>query len=161
MMARRIIAATTTALAVSVGVAPTAIADDAALNGTFTAFSDGQWAKTNSSYHDEASVTQRWTITSTCSTSQDCTGTVTSDQGWTADIVYMSGRWKVSRTVENWEPCQDGTALPGKQAFIFWHDFPIDPNVYTGWDKTEGPTGACGFNKVLDVELPFTLTRAG
>ena len=52
-----------------------------AINGTFTAFSDGQWAKTNDSYHDELSVTQTWTITSTCATYQDCTGRVTSDQG--------------------------------------------------------------------------------
>ena len=72
----------------------------------------------------------------------------------------MSGRWKVSRTVENWEPCIDGTALTGTQSFIFWRGYP-DRSQYVGWDKTEGPSGACGFNKVLDVEMPLKLTRVG
>ncbi|WP_234783731.1 hypothetical protein [Mycolicibacterium celeriflavum] len=135
--------------------------DDIALNGVFTAFSDGRWAETNDSRHDELSVTQTWTITSTCTTYQDCTGRVTSDQGWSSDLVYMSGRWKVSRIVENWEPCIDGTAYPGKQTWVFWLGYPQDRNKYTGWDKTEGPSGACGFNKVLDIEMPFTLTRVG
>nr|WP_231976744.1 hypothetical protein [Mycobacterium sp. E740] len=142
-------------------VAPPAHAqhDDVAVNGVFTAFSDGRWAKTNDSRHDELSVTQTWTITSTCTTYQDCTGKVVSDQGWSSDLVYMSGRWKVSRTVENWEPCIDGTAAPGKQSFTFWLGYPQDRNRYEGWDRTEGPSGACGFNKVLDIEMPFTLTR--
>jgi hypothetical protein len=50
-------------------------ADEVAINGSYTAFSDGQWAQTNQSYHDEPSVTQTWTISSTCTTFQDCTGT--------------------------------------------------------------------------------------
>ena len=156
----RVIATATAAAAVGMCSTPgAAAADEVAINGTFTAFSDGLWARTNDSYHDEASVTQTWTISSTCTTYQDCTGNVTSDRGWSADLVYMSGRWKVGRTVENWEPCDDGTALPGKQAFTFWLGYPQDANKYIGWDKTEGPTGGCGINKVLDVEMPFTLTR--
>jgi hypothetical protein len=144
-------------------VAPHAYADDSvAINGTFTAFSDGQWAKTNDSYHDEASVTQTWTITSACTTYQDCTGRVTSDQGWSSDnLVYMSGRWKVSHTVESWEPCADGTSAPGEQAFTFWLGYPEEKNHYVGWDRTQGPSGACGFNKVLDIEMPFKLTPVG
>ena len=150
------------AIIAAINVAPHAHAqNDVALNGVFTAFSDGRWAETNDSRHDEVPVTQTWTITSTCTTYQDCTGRVVSDQGWSADLVYLSGRWKVTRTVANWEPCIDGTAYPGQQTFRFWHDYPPDPNRYTGWDKTEGPSGACGFNKVLDIEMPFTLTRAG
>ena len=98
--------------------------DGIALNGTYTAFSDGVWAKTNDSYHDERSVTQTWTITSTCTTYQDCTGRVTSDQGWSADMIYMSGSWRVRRTVDNWEPCIDGTATPGEQTFTFWKGYP-------------------------------------
>ncbi len=71
----------------------------------------------------------------------------------------MSGRWKVTRTVPDWEPCIDGTAHPGKQSFMFWAVYPPEPGRYVGWDKTEGPSGACGFNKVLDVEMPLTVTR--
>ena len=62
--------------------------------------------------------------------------------------------------MENWEPCIDGTALTGTQSFIFWRGYP-DRSQYVGWDKTAGPSGACGFNKVLDVEMPLKLTRVG
>ena len=133
--------------------------DGVAINGTYTAFSDGQWAQTNQSYHDEADVTQSWTITSTCSTYQDCTGRVTSDQGWSADLIYLSGRWKVAHTVPHWEPCADGTAAAGEQAFTFWKGRP-DPHLI-GWDQTIGPSGACGINKWLNVTMPFSLTPAG
>ena len=161
MTRARAVASIASAVVLSVpAFAPPAHAQDGvAINGTFTAFSDGGKARTNDSYHAEANVTQTWTITSTCRTYQDCIGRVTSDQGWSADLIYMSGRWKTSRIVENWEPCFDGTAYPGRQAWIFWLGYPQDPNKYVGWDKTEGPSGACGFNKVLDIEMPFTLTR--
>ncbi|MGV0791895.1 Rv2253/PknI dimerization domain-containing protein [Mycolicibacterium sp. XJ1819] len=162
MKAGRVLSTIVMTIAMVIGATPYAVAqNDVAINGTFTAFSDGQWAKTNNSLHLEKSVTQTWAITSSCATFQDCTGVVTSDQGWTAELVYMSGRWKVSRTVENWEPCIDGTAHPGQQNFIFWLSYPQDRNYYVGWDKTQGPSGACGFNKVLDVEMPFRLTRQG
>ncbi|OBA97816.1 hypothetical protein A5662_16495 [Mycobacteriaceae bacterium 1482268.1] len=147
------------AVAATVVAAPMSHADPGdgiAINGTYTAFSDGQWAKTQDSYHDERSVTQTWTITSSCSTYQDCTGRVVSDQGWSGDLVYMSGRWAVSRTIDNWEPCIDGTAQPGKQTFTFWKGWP-DPAL-KGWDITLGPSGACGYNKQLNIQLPFTLT---
>ena len=130
------------ALAASVVVgAPPAHADPGdgiALNGTYTAFSDGVWAKTNDSYHDERSVTQTWTITSTCSTYQDCAGRVTSDQGWSADMKYMSGSWIVRRTVDNWEPCIDGTATPGAQIFTFSKGYP-EPFPTMVWDTTTCP----------------------
>jgi hypothetical protein len=135
--------------------------DDVAINGTFTVFSDGRWAKRDDSRHDEAVVTQTWTITSTCTTFQDCTGQVTSDQGWTAELTYVSGQWIVRRTVPDWEPCIDGTAHPGTQVFRFWPAWPPQPGVYKGWDRTMGPSGACGFNKVLDIEMPLTLTKIG
>jgi hypothetical protein len=134
--------------------------DDTALKGTYTVISDGQWAQTNESYHDEKSVTQTWTITSTCSSFLDCTGRVTSDQGWSADARYLSGVWRVVRTAENWEPCADGTAAPGEQSFQFWPDKGSPPNL-TGWDKTIGPSGACGFNRWLTVTMPLKLIKIG
>jgi hypothetical protein len=151
-----------TTVAVSLAVAPPVEADPGdgiALNGTYTAFSDGVWAKTNDSYHDERSVTQTWTVTSTCTTFQECTGRVTSDQGWSADMVYRSGTWRVRRSVENWQPCLDGTATTGEQTFTFWKGYP-DPAI-TGWDTTLGISGSCGFNKQLDIRMPFTLTPVG
>ncbi|MGV0716564.1 hypothetical protein ABQE93_14280 [Mycolicibacterium sp. XJ662] len=160
MRGRMVMSVATAVLLCSAGTATPAHAhDELALNGTYTAFSDGRWAKTNDSRHDEKSVHQTWTITSTCMSFQDCTGRVVSDHGWSGDLVYLSGRWKVTHTVENWEPCIDGTAHPGQQSFIFWVGYPKVPGQYVGWDRTEGPSGACGFNKVLDIEMPFTLTR--
>jgi hypothetical protein len=154
-------AAVATAM-VGLCAAPPALGqDEVAINGTFTAFSDGQWAATNQSYHDEASDTETWTINTTCSTYQDCTGRVVSDRGWRADIVYKSGMWKVARTVENWEQCTDGTAAPGQQEYTFWAVYPPMPGEYTGVDKTLGPSGACGFNKVLNISMPFKLTHLG
>jgi hypothetical protein len=163
MLAKVLACSATVTVALAVCATPAATADPndgVAINGTYTAFSDGEWAKTNQSFHDEASVTQTWTITTNCTTYQDCTGRVISDQGWSADIVYTSGVWKVSRTVENWEHCDDGTAAPGQQVFTFWQDYP-DRSKIAGWDQTIGPSGACGFNKWLNVRMPFTLTPVG
>jgi hypothetical protein len=130
--------------------------DDMALNGTYTAISDGQWAKTDMSYHDEASVTSTWTVTSSCVSFLSCTGTVVSDQGWTGNARFMSGQWLVTHTVPDWERCDDGTAAPGDQQFSFWPDRTAPPNL-KGWDKTIGASGACGINKWLTVEMPFKL----
>lgn len=72
------------ALALACGVAvPTAAAtgDDWGLNGTYAAVSNGDWAKTNDIYHNEATVRSTWTVSTTCSTPLECTGRVTSDQG--------------------------------------------------------------------------------
>lgn len=136
--------------------------DSPALNGTFTAFSDGQWAKTNEIMVYQADVTATWTITSSCTTFQDCTGTVNSDQGWTAGLVYQSQRWRVTHVVERWEKCPDGTTAPGEQSFTFWADRLDAPDRHdklTGFDQTIGPSGACGINRSLNIRMPFTLTR--
>jgi hypothetical protein len=89
---------------------------------------------------------------------------VTSDQGWSGDLVYMSDLYERPLegrgTVENWERCADGTAVPGQQAFTFWRGYP-GPSKISGWDQTIGPSGGCGFNKWLNVRMPFTLTPFG
>src|SRR5258707_1105121 len=98
---RTVAALTATVMVSGASVAPLAhaTADEIAVNGTYLATSDGQWAKTNESYHDEQTVTQTWTITSSCSSFLDCTGHVTSNQGWSADARYLSGVWRVAHTV--------------------------------------------------------------
>lgn len=134
-----------------------------ALNGTYLATSNGEWATTNDSFHDEATVRSTWTITSSCSTPYDCTGTVTSDQGWTAALTFRSGdKWRLDRELPNWETCADGTAATGLQQYVFWPsdaDGKIDFNstTLTGWQQTTGPSGACGKNWVLDIRSPFKL----
>jgi hypothetical protein len=131
---------------------------DAPLNGIYTASSDGVWAKTNDSYHDEVSVKATWTVATECSTFISCTGTVRSDQGWSAPAVCTSGTWIVTRDVPNWETCADGSAVTGRQKFNF-SSSQSDPTNFDGEDKTIGPSGACGVNRWLTVAMPFTLTK--
>jgi hypothetical protein len=140
-----------------VGSCPAHASDSIALNGTYTTISDGNWAQTNYSFHDEPTVTSKWTISSTCSDPMDCTGRVTSDQGWSANLRLVGGDlWVVAHDVPNWEKCEDGSSAPGHQTFKFSADEKL-----AGWDYTVGPSGACGANKWLTIEMPFKLVRAG
>ena len=145
----------------SVAVSPPVQADvsNLELHGTFTAFSDGQNARTNDRFHDEASVTSTWTIDSVCQNFLDCTGRVVSDQGWTADLKRTAGVWRASHVVEGWEQCADGSSVAGEQVFTFFPD-PANLSRFIGWDKTLGPSGACGKNAWLAIEMPFVLTPA-
>ncbi len=136
-----------------------------AINGTYNVTSNGQWAKTNEVYHNEAVVRSTWSITTTCTSLSDCAGQVTSDQGWTAPIYTKGGEWHVERTIKNWEPCQDGTAADGHQLFRF---YPVDDQgqlairgstTLAGEDKTIGPSGACGTNRALLISMPLKLTK--
>jgi hypothetical protein len=151
------------------GSAPAAQAktpQDIELNGTYKATSIGGWGKINQQYHTEPELVATWTVKTTCTTMQDCTGTVKSDQGWTAPISMHDGSvWYVRHDVPNWEKCQDGTAFTGEQTFWF---YPIDEAtgypkygapLLTGKDKTIGPSGACGQNKWLEIEIPFRLDK--
>ena len=138
--------------------------DSLALNGTYIATSNGDWAKTNDSCHDEATVTSTWTITSICSNPVDRTGQVVSDQGWTAPILHNSDAWIVDRDIPNWERCPGGTTAIGHQRYRFW---PVDATGYVapgsptlgGEERTTGPSGACGVNKLLVIRMPFRLDR--
>jgi hypothetical protein len=143
----------------SIGGLPSAHAstDPDALNGTYTATSDGTLAKTNYAFHDEATVTSTWTISSTCNNPVDCEGQVVSDQGWSAKLRMTGGdMWVVAHDVDNWERCQDGTTATGRQTFKFSAN-----QTLAGWDCTVGPSGACGANKWLVVEMPFKLVKTG
>jgi hypothetical protein len=148
------------AAAVAVWTAAPAVAEpeyNDPINGTYTAFSNGQLAKTNDRYHDEDSVTTTWTVTSTCRNFLECTGRVVSDRGWEADLSYLDNRWRAVHTIDGWVTCPDGSTAPGQQYFSFYRD-PLNPARMVGWDKTLGPSGACGTNQWLAVEMPFTLT---
>ena len=94
------------------GNAPSARADGDPINGTYRATSVGEWAKTNDAFHNQATVTSTWTITSSCSNAQECTGQVRTDQGWSAPLYMHDGTmWYVKHDVPNWERCPDGTAF--------------------------------------------------
>lgn len=148
--------------------APVARADDGGLNGTFTATSNGDWAKTNEQYRDEKTVVSTWTIHTTCSTTYDCSGTVTSDLGWTARISTSSAiPWYVRRDIPDWEPCAGGGPPGhGRQTYMFYpvgsdghQDF--TSTTYAGTDRTIGDSGACGINKSLVIEMPLKLVKIG
>jgi hypothetical protein len=145
------------------------------LNGTYRVTSNGDWAKTNDVFIDERTVVQTWTMSSSCTSPQRCEGQVTSDQGWTAPLRLGGGEgspnavgdfWVVDHVISNWEPCPDGTAATGNQKFIFWGMDPLTNqrnmtrvDLLSGVDKTKAPSGACGINKPLVIELPVRLDK--
>ncbi|WP_419866332.1 hypothetical protein [Mycobacterium scrofulaceum] len=144
---------------------PGSAAGDWGLNGTYTATSNGEWAKTNEIFHNEASIRSIWTINTTCSYPTECTGTVVSDWGWRAPIYQTGGVWFVKHIVDNWQPCPDGTAAQGFQVFRFAPTNPdgdtVDPAspVLTGADETTGISGACGRSKTWFISMPFKLVK--
>ncbi len=146
--------------------APTAHADDMALNGRFQATSNGDRATTNDVYHDEAPVRSVWTIAMTCSNVLTCSGTVTSDAGWSSEIATSNGEYVVKRELPGWEPCADGSGrtVTGHQRYRF---FPVSPDgfllpgsrVFAGFDKTSGESGGCSLNSMLVIDMPFRLEK--
>lgn len=148
--------------------APTAQAitkEDVAVNGTFRVTSIGDYAQTNDQYKGEPTVYQTWTISSTCDSTLECHGQVTSDQGWTAPLYMTDGEmWKARREVPNWERCEDGSAFTGVETYFFYPvndngGFQIGSRVFAGKQKTVGPSGACGQNQWLDVAMPLRLDQ--
>ena len=156
----------------SVGPAATAHAytkEDVAINGTYRVTSIGNWAKYNDQYNGEPTTVQTWTLSSTCTTYMECDGTLRSDEGWSTHLYMLDGTsWFARRDVPDWERCQDGTAFTGKQTFSF---YPVNPDdsgfiqlgspVMAGKNKTVGPSGACGQNQWLTIELPMRLDKIG
>ncbi len=136
------------------------------LNGTFTATSNGEWSRTNDRYQDQDSIRNVWTISTQCSYPTECTGTVSSDWGWTAPIYQRSGVWYVKYIVENWQHCADGTTSPGQKVYRFSRTTPsgdmgdpISP-ILVGEDQTTGLSGACGVSKPVFIQMPFKLVPA-
>jgi len=81
-------------------------------------------------------------------------------------LINRGDYWIVDRVVENWEPCPDGTAAPGDEKFVFWGVDPVKETVdntrrdlMAGHDRTQAPSGACGINKPLVIELPIRLEK--
>ena len=144
------------------------------LNGTYRAISNGDWAKTNDVFINEQTVVQTWTISSTCTSPVTCTGEVKSDQGWTATLKLggtegtgsLGDYWVADHDIANWEPCPDGTAATGHQKFLFWGVNPVANDrdlkivdLLAGLDTTIAPSGACGINKALEIQLPLRLEK--
>lgn len=161
------IAATAIAVTGSVSLAPAAAADDwgVDLSGTWSVYSDGEWAKTNQVFIDQQSVRETWTVDVSCVSPIECTGQVTSSLGWTGSI-YLNGFWYVNHDVPNWMPCPDGTWATGHQKFMLWgvdtvteeqlrHHF----TDMAGRNITTSDSGACGVNRPKQIELPVWMQR--
>jgi hypothetical protein len=151
----------------SVGITPQAHASDYGieLNGKYLVTSNGEWAKTNDVFHNEKTVQQVWTMSSSCVSPASCTGELISSDGWTAPMRYSEDRWIVDRYLPNWQPCYDGTTSPGKQKYLFWpvdatgQRTPTDGALFGGTDTTIGVSGGCGRNLPLTIRLPVRLQR--
>lgn len=154
-----------TAAVATLPAAPASASADGSLNGTYTATSNGEWARTNDVFHNEQNVRAIWTISSQCSYPGECTGTVNSDQGWSTPIYQTGGLWYVKHVVPKWITCWDGSTYDGFQVYHFkgmtsGGDM-IDPtaDVLIGEDGTTGPSGACGRSYPLFVNMPFKLAK--
>lgn len=141
------------------------------LDGTYQVMSDGEWATQEAApgggtvFIDQQTTTERWTINTECVSPIECTGTVTSSLGWTG-TVRLDDFWYVDHEIPNWLACPDGTAVPGHQKFILKA---IDPatnesrltnvNFLMGRNQTKAPSGACGRNQPLVIELPVKMVK--
>ncbi|WP_205634983.1 hypothetical protein [Mycolicibacterium elephantis] len=130
------------------------------LNGTYRVMSDGEWARTNEVLIDQETVIETWTVSTDCVSPIECTGTVVSDRGWTG-TARLDDFWYVDHEIPNWVPCPDGTFAPGHQKFILWGVNPANNErqttnmtIFGGRNQTKAPSGACGVNKPVVIELP-------
>ncbi|WP_326545984.1 hypothetical protein QGN32_19875 [Mycolicibacterium sp. ND9-15] len=161
------------AVAGSLSTATPAYADDfeVALNGTYRVMSDGEWAKRGMTpggadvFFDQKTVVQTWTVSTDCVSPIECSGTVQSDLGWTGTI-RLKDYWYVDHDVPNWLPCPDGSFAPGHQKFILMGWNPAinqrvthNTTFLMGRDQTKGPSGACGTNQPVVIEMPVKVQK--
>jgi hypothetical protein len=156
------IAATALSVIGSVGVAPSAHAENwgVDISGTWDVFSDGEWARTNQVLIDERSVRETWTVNVSCASPIECSGEVTSNLGWTAKA-HLDDFWYIEHDVPNWMPCPNGTFATGHQMFMMWGwDRPTEARLtknfttMVGRNITTSDSGACGVNRPKQIELP-------
>ena len=159
-------AATATVMA-GLGVAAPAHASNYGieLNGQYLVTSNGDWAKSNEVFHNERTIRQVWTTSSSCASPSKCTGQLTSSEGWTAPMRYSEDQWIVDRFIPDWQPCYDGSASGNNQKFRFW---PVDSNgqrgntdgsTFGGFVENHGLSGACGKNLPLVITVPLRVQR--
>lgn len=121
----------------AVALAGTAAADPPLLNGTYGA-TDG----------DPYNV---WTIATSCGAA-GCTGTVASNQGWTAPTTLSGGRWNFTVSKPGGLTCDDGHYEPAVVSMS------VDPTTLSGVLSTDSNYGCAG--GVL-TQSPFQLQKVG
>lgn len=155
-------AATAIVVLGSLGAPPAAQAENwgVDISGSWQVFSDGDWARTNQVKFKQQSVMETWTVSTSCVSPIECSGTVTSSLGWTG-TARLDNFWYVEHDVPNWIPCPNGTFATGHQKFLLWGVNPeteqsVMRNIQTfaGRNITSSDSGACGVNNPLVIELP-------
>jgi hypothetical protein len=119
--------------AAALGFAASAQADPPLLNGTYAG-------------GDAENV---WTIASTCGLT-GCTGTVSSNQGWTSPMAFTDGRWNFSVTKPDGYVCQDGSYA---DAVIY---LTVDPVTLAGVISADS-NGSCPGGSLS--QTPFQLRQ--
>lgn len=134
---RRLAAALATTAVAAAGLAAPAFADPPLLNGTFTG--------------DGGADEFVWTIATACADG-GCTGTVSSNQGWTSPTTFTDGRWAFMVTKPDGAICDDGSYAP---AYI---SLSVDPVTLDGTISADSNYG-CPGGQVS--ETPFQLKQVG
>jgi hypothetical protein len=134
------------------------------INGTFEVSSNGDWAKVNERYEDQPSERNTWTISTTCISPTECSGTVQSDAGWAAPIYTTNSLWYVKRTIPNWRFCADGAAIEGFQEYKIYPvgtdgHYDTASDEYTGQNRVIGPSGSCGRNQWPVITMPIYMKK--
>ncbi len=70
----------------SVAPPPARASADISVNGRYKESRLATGPRRTESFQDQATVRSVWTVSSSCSDAQECTGTVSSDQGWSAPL---------------------------------------------------------------------------
>ncbi len=144
--------------------APATADQEWGINGTFAVSSNGDFAKVNERFQDQPGERATWTIYTECIAPTECSGTVTSDEGWSAPIYTTNGLWYVKRVVPEWRFCADGRPVEGLRIYKIYpvgFDGHVDEasNEYTGENQTVGPSGSCGRNQWPQIRMPFYMKK--
>jgi hypothetical protein len=121
--------------AVAVGVAAPAHADPAPFNGTYAG----------------GDVESSWNVSTTCQT-EGCTGTVSSNQGWSVPAKMVHGLWHFIITKPDGVICSDGSYAP---AYI---ELEVNPVTLNGTLMTDDNYSCPGG---VVTTTPFALTKVG
>ncbi|MEU0496860.1 hypothetical protein [Mycobacterium sp. NPDC006124] len=131
----RTLASAAAIIAAAVGTASPAHADPPALNGTYSG----------------GDVLNLWTFATTCDPT-GCTGSVSSNQGWTVPATFADGMWNFKITKPDGAICSDGSYAP---AFI---SLALDPTTLAGTITTDSNYDCPGGTL---TQAPFQLHRVG
>ncbi|OKH63588.1 hypothetical protein EB72_11350 [Mycobacterium sp. SWH-M1] len=133
----RIIALVAAPAVAALTLAGNAAADPPLLNGTYGS-TDG----------DPYNV---WTIATSCSPA-GCTGTVSSNQGWTSPTTFTDGHWDFTVSKPGGLTCDDGHYEPAVVAMS------IDPVTLAGVVSSDSNFGCAGG---IVTQSPFQLQKVG